>query len=119
MNTKALVRHFYQFKQAIQPLEISFGGDIAEKIHLRIAEFAFRAYTSHFNDKIFNPKCDTSNDFGGLSWRTQVMTKCIASNGNTQKSVNTFTAQTEIERLESLFCVDRGTTHEISRCSSI
>ena len=62
------------FKQIIRDENIITDEAIAEKIHLRIAEFAFRAYTKQKNNREFNKIKTLASDMTNVSFCTSVQT---------------------------------------------
>jgi len=71
-NDKVL---FAKFKEIIDKQNLGFSNDtLLEKIHLRIAEYAFRAYTKQKNNDKFNKIKALASDKTNLAFRTQVQT---------------------------------------------
>jgi len=71
-NDKVL---FAKFKEIIDKQNLDFSNDtLLEKIHLRIAEYAFRAYTKQKNNDKFNKIKALASDKTNLAFRTQVQT---------------------------------------------
>lgn len=66
-----------QFKQILKETsDVTFDLTLVEKIHLRIAEFTFRAYTKRNHNDKYNPIKTMASDKTNLAFRTEVQTGC-------------------------------------------
>ena len=62
------------FSKIIEQMSISIDVKMLEKVHLRVAEFTFRAYTKRKNNDTFNGIKELASDKSNLAFRTIVQT---------------------------------------------
>ena len=85
---------FQQFKTIVGSLGIVIDDALLSSIHLRIALFAFRAYTKQRNNSEFNKPKALASDTTNLAFRTQVQTgNHGASSNDSNKSKTVTTSQ--------------------------
>ena len=73
-NLRTSTFHFEAFKQVFQGMNIAADSTLLEKVHLRIAEYAFRAYTKQKNNHDFNKVKALASDKTNLCFRTIIQT---------------------------------------------
>ena len=71
--------HYNAFSRKVRE-SVGIADPLLRKIHLRIAEFAFRTYTKEKNDETFNGVKKMASDVTNVTFRTQVQTGCIGQN---------------------------------------
>ena len=73
-----------QFRQTLAALGVAVDVNIVEAIHLRIAEYVFRAYSKKRNNEEFNPFRQLKSDASNLSFRTQIQTRTKGESSNSK-----------------------------------
>ncbi len=66
---------FNQFQQVVSGMNIKIDKGLLSKIHMRMAKYAFRAYTKQKNNAEFNKVKELASDATNLSFRTVIHTR--------------------------------------------